>query len=381
MTGQIFRHRDAVLSARKIILLTQGNTTPAKAKTAANLIRYRRSDVVGVLDSEAAGQSTRELLNVPYDVPIAAHIEALLPADTMVVGTAIASGAMEPPMRQAISDAIDRGLNVISGLHEFLCDDPNFVAQAAASGCQLIDLRRSTCRELATRIGLRDDCTRILTVGHDCGCGKMIASVELDAALRNAGVDSQFIATGQTGMLLSGTGLVIDSVVADFIAGAAESLVRAYQSHDVLIVEGQGSIAHPSFSGVTVGLLHGSAPHAMIFCYEAGRPHVKGLPHMPLSPLATLIPHYERTAALLSPAPVIGIAMNSRRLNDAEAADERKRVGDMFGLPICDVIRDGCDELLEAIVRFVNARQASQLDSIRNGVRHFEVVQGSAVET
>ncbi len=367
MQEDIYQYREVLTSARRIVLLTQGHTTLADAKTAANLIRYRRGDIVGVLDSDTAGLSTRELLGVPFDVPIAADLESLMPADTLVIGTAIASGALGPQFRHGVTAAIDRGLNIVSGLHVFLNDDEALVERATRSGSRLIDLRRSQHREVATRKDLDDRCTRILTVGHDCGCGKMVAGVELDAALRNAGIDSQFIATGQTGMLLSGTGLVIDSVVADFIAGAAEKLVRSHQAHDVLVIEGQGSLAHPSFSGVTMGLLHGSAPHAMIFCYEAERPHVKGLPHIPLVPLSTLIPFYEQSAALLSPAPVIGVALNSRRLTACEATWERDRLRDQLGLPTCDVIRDGCAELTEAIRCFVDSRRVTAGGAINHG--------------
>jgi uncharacterized NAD-dependent epimerase/dehydratase family protein len=192
---------------------------------------------------------------------------------------------------------------------------------------------------------------RIHTVGHDCSIGKMLVAVELTNALKAEGHDAKFIATGQTGIMVEGDGVPIDRVIADFVNGAIEKQVLAHQHHEILVIEGQGSLAHPKYSAVTLGLLHGCAPHGMIMCYEAGRTHHHGMEYVPLKPLGELIDVYETMANLISPSKVIGIAMNSHRLNADQAAAERERTRREFGLPVCDVIRDGPDELLQAIVQ------------------------------
>ena len=246
-----------------------------------------------------------------------------------------------------------RGLDVVSGLHEFLGDDPEFAGAAATSGAKLIDVRRNNERDVANGVGFRDECLRIHTVGQDCSVGKMVAAVELTRALQAAGRDAKFIATGQTGIMIEGDGVPIDCVVADFVNGAIEKQVLAHQHHEVLMIEGQGSLAHPRYSAVTLGLLHGCAPQAMILCYEAGRTHVHGMPHVPLTSLVRLRDVYETMASLIAPSRVIGVAINRRKLNDTQAAAERKRVSAELGLPACDLVRDGPQDLIRAILELI----------------------------
>jgi uncharacterized NAD-dependent epimerase/dehydratase family protein len=177
----------------------------------------------------------------------------------------------------------------------------------------------------------------------------MLVAVELTNALKAQGHDAKFVATGQTGIMVEGDGVPIDRVIADFVAGAIEKQVLANQHHEILVVEGQGSISHPKYSAVTLGLLHGSAPHGMIMCYEAGRTHVHGMEYVELQPVEQLIKVYETMANLVSPSKVIGVAVNTRRLNAEQAAAERERARREFGLPVCDVVRDGPEELVQAI--------------------------------
>ena len=159
--------------------------------------------------------------------------------------------------------------------------------------------------------------------------------------MQRRGVDAKFVATGQTGILVEGDGCPIDCVVADFVSGAVEKQILANQHREVLFVEGQGSIAHPRYSAVTLGILHGCQPQGMILCYEAGRQYVHSMEHVPLKPLAELIAAYETMAGLMLPARVIGVAMNSRNLSDQAAEAERERVRNDLGIPVCDVIRHG----------------------------------------
>jgi len=241
-------------------------------------------------------------------------------------------------------------------MHEFLADDPAFAQAAAEHRVRLWDVRNNRLRVIARGEGLRDDCLRILTVGHDCSCGKMVTAVEVAQALKQRGVDAKFAATGQTGIIVEGDGYPIDCMVADFVSGAAEQLVLDHQHHAVLVIEGQGSVAHPSFSGVTLGLLHGSQPHGLLLCYEVGRTHVHRLEHLPLPSLARFKEWNETLGSIYQPCRVIGISMNSRRVSAAEAEAERGRVRAEFGLPVCDVFRHGPDELVDAVLRLQQTR-------------------------
>jgi uncharacterized NAD-dependent epimerase/dehydratase family protein len=243
-------------------------------------------------------------------------------------------------------------MDVVAGLHDFLADDPEFAQAAEKHRVTLTDIRKNNETDIARRHGIRDDCLRILTVGHDCSVGKMVTTMELANGLKRAGQDAHFIATGQTGIMVSGDGCPVDRVIADFVSGAVEKMLREHQHHDILLIEGQGSLVHPSYSGVTLGLLHGAIPHALILCYEIGRETITGLEHLKIPPLGKIKELNEIMASIFQPCPVIGISVNSRRV-DAQAAElERQRVGAEFGLPVCDVIRDGPDKLVDAIIQF-----------------------------
>ncbi len=337
-------------AARRIVILTEGHTEPLAAKTAACVLRYRADEVVALLDGTQAGRTAQELLGVGGATPIVARLGEAPTADALLIGIAPPGGRMPPAWRAIVLESLARGMDVISGLHEFLADDAQLAAATAARGAKLIDVRRNHERDVAQVHGLRDACLRIHTVGQDCSVGKMVVSVELARALAAAGHDAKFIATGQTGIMIEGDGVPIDCVVADFVAGAIEKQVLAHQHRDVLVIEGQGSLAHPRYSGVTLGLLHGCAPHGLILCYEAGRPHTHGLPQVPLTPLPALRDAYETMANLRAPARVIGVAINSRRLDPAQAAAERERVRAELGLPASDVLRDGPQDLVRAIL-------------------------------
>jgi uncharacterized NAD-dependent epimerase/dehydratase family protein len=255
-------------------------------------------------------------------------------------------------MRRAVLAALERGWNVESGLHEFLADDPEFAAAAARSGATLRDVRRNDERDVAHRRNIDERCLRIHTVGHDCSVGKMVASVELTRALQQAGHDAKFVATGQTGILVEGDGCPIDRVVVDFINGAAEKLVLANQQHQILLIEGQGSVTHPRYSAVTTGLLHGCLPDGLIYCFEAGRTQVHGMPEMALPPLRDSLRLTEALANVMHPCRVIGVAMNSRKCTPAEAEQQRAHWRRELALPVCDVIRHGPGELVDAILQF-----------------------------
>ncbi len=340
------------MQARRLLVLTEGQSDPLSAKTAVCLVRYRPEQVVAVLDSTSRGQTAQSLWGVGGEIPVVGSVAEAPTANTLVIGIAMPGGRIPGVMRAQILAALERGWNVESGMHEFLSDDVEFAAAAQRGGGQLRDIRRNSERDLAQRRDIDERCLRIHTVGHDCSIGKMLTSVELARSLQAAGHDAKFVATGQTGILVEGDGCPIDCVVADFVNGAAEKLVLANQRHAILVIEGQGSVTHPRFSAVTTGLLHGVMPDGLIFCMELGRTHVRGMPHIPLPPLKDALRLNEIMANVMHPCRVIGVAMNTSRSSPEEADAAREQLRRELALPVCDVVRHGPEELRDAIVTF-----------------------------
>lgn len=337
---------------RKMVILTEGHTHPLTAKTACSVIRYRPEEVVAVLDSCQAGQPIEGLLGVGQGIPIVASLDEVGEADTLLLGIATQGGQIPGPWREIILASIDRGMNVVSGLHDFLCDDTEIANAAAERGCQIVDVRKNDHHSVSHRKQIRGDCLRVHTVGNDCNVGKMVTSIEVAREIVARGVDAKFVATGQTGIMIEGDGCPIDCVVSDFVNGAAEELVLSHQHHDILVIEGQGSIVHPRYSAVTVGLLHGSVPQALILCYEVGRTAFRTMDHVPLPPLDEVKQLNESMASAARECRVIAISMNSRNLSAEEAEAERERVRHQYGLPVCDVFRHGPGELADAVIAF-----------------------------
>lgn len=335
-------------SHHRIAVLTDGYSTPFVAKTAINLLRYRTNDVVAVIDQAAAGSTAQQLFGTGGDIPILESLAAVPDADSLYIGIAPPGGKLPQEWRSMILEALRRKLDVVSGLHDFLADDHQYPELAAETGSRLFDIRRNSHKSTAVYHPFRAGCARIHTVGHDCSVGKMVVAVEVQRALSAAGHDAAFLATGQTGIMIAGEGVPVDCVVSDFVNGAVEELTRQYESHDYLLIEGQGSISHPSFSAVTAGLLHGCVPDGLIFCYEAGRTHVKGLDGARIPPLEDQIRACELLANLRHPCRFIGVAINTRNLTTAEAEAEIARAEIRFGLPACDVYRTGTDKLVQA---------------------------------
>lgn len=349
LVSQVLDCAGLMNTEHRIVVLTEGHSNPHTAKTACSVIRYRGADVAAVLDSSEAGKRSGELLGVG-DVPVIAQLSEVSEATALLLGIAPPGGKIPASWRPIIFEAIERGMDIISGLHDFLIRDEEFVAAAQRHNVQLIDVRRNSENTIARRQGLNERCFRLHTVGHDCSIGKMVTAIELTRGLDRRGRKAKFIATGQTGIMVAGDGCPIDCVVADFVSGAAEKMILAHQDqHEFLVVEGQGSLVHPSYSAVTLGLLHGCFPHALILCYEVGRETITGLEHLRIPPLAKIRELNEIMAGLFHPCPVIGVAMNSRKVSPEEAERERTRVRGELGLPVCDIFRHGCEELLDAV--------------------------------
>ncbi|MEZ6135370.1 MAG: DUF1611 domain-containing protein [Pirellulaceae bacterium] len=333
---------------RRIALLTSGYSTPFLAKTAISLLRYRTSDMVGVLEEQATVKTTGELLGAGGNLPVFPNLSDIDDIDSLYIGIAPPGGKIPQEWRSVICNALGRGIDIVSGLHEFLSEDPEYVALAQANDCQLYDVRRNRFKNTATCRNFPKECTRIHSVGHDCSIGKMVSTLEVQRGLSAKGYRAKFLATGQTGIMVSGEGVPIDCVVADFVNGAAEDLVARHEDQEFVLIEGQGSIAHPAFSAVTAGLLHGCAPDGLIFCYEAGRNAVKGFDGIPIVPMDQQLRAFEVMANLRHKCKFIGVAINTRTLTAEAAAAEVERAEREFGLPACDVYRDGADKLVTA---------------------------------
>jgi uncharacterized NAD-dependent epimerase/dehydratase family protein len=341
-----------------MIVVTEGIADPTDAKFAMGVLRYRLEEVVGLVDRAVAGRTCDEVFGVGGPLIISPSLGAAPPAKTLLLGGAPPGGRLSPEWRSIILDALARGMTIVSGGHEFLCEDPAFVQAAGRTGATLVDLRKNNCQRIATGEGFRPECLRVHTVANSCACGKMTVALELDAGLRRRGVDSRFLATGQIGIAIAGGGCPIDRVIGDFISGAAEELVQQDQQHDVLLIEGQGSLIDARYSAVTLGLLHGSRPDALIYCYQIGRRAFGfgGLGQPPEPPMAELIRYYETTARFIHPCRVIGVAINGRHATAAEVNRQCEAVEAELGLPACDVLLYGPDKLVEATLAFRRAR-------------------------
>jgi len=272
-----------------------------------------------------------------------------------MIGIAPAGGKIPNEWRPLVLEAIARGCDVLSGLHDFVSEDPEFVQAAKKHAVRLVDVRKNDEHDISQREGIRPECLRIHTVGNTSSCGKMVTSIEVQRGLVRRGVDAKFVATGQTGIFIEGDGCPIDRVIADFVAGAAEKLVLANQHHEVIVVEGQGSLVHPCYSGVTLGLLHGLMPDGLILCYEMGATRIRMLPSFTLPPLEEVKAFFEMAANFMHPCKVIGLAVNGSRFSEEEVAHECDRVGRQFGLPVCDVYRDGPEKLVDAVLELKRA--------------------------
>ncbi len=336
----------------KYLLLAEGfSADPHYGKTAHGVLRFRREDVVAILDSTRGAGETED------GVPVVATVEAALPfgPTAAVVGVATQGGRFPPEWIAILRSCIEHGIDIENGLHVFLSDDPELSALAAARGVELRDLRRPPA-DLSTATGanLEVPATIVLTVGSDCAIGKMTMGLELDREARRRGIRSVFVPTGQTGMLIAGWGMAVDAVVADFIAGAAERLVVEGHERggDLLWVEGQGSLIHPVYSGVTLGLYHGSTPHLLVLCHEVGRTEIEtatGGTH-PIPPLAELVELHERMALPARPARVVAVALNTRRVGEDEARAAIAAAEAETGLPADDPVRFGSAKLVDAVI-------------------------------
>jgi len=352
----------------KVAILAEGQFAPATAKTAIGVLRYAPFEIVAVVDSTSAGSDAADCVGVGRGVPVVAAVEDALArgATALLIGTAAAGGRIPDAYRPALAIALERGMAVWNGLHERVLADPKLAAAAKRGGARVRELREPPADlpiggHRSPRAGARV----VLTVGSDAAVGKMTASLEIAAALRRAGERTEFVATGQTGIAIAGGGIAVDAVVADFIAGAAEIMVcDAAERADWVIVEGQGSLTHPGFSGVTLGLLHGSAPQLMVLCHDASRRSVKGYDEgLPLRSLREYVRIYEDAATWRRPpghppSRVVAVALNTATLGEELARTAIRAAATETGLAAADLLREGAagaDRIVRALREAVPA--------------------------
>jgi uncharacterized NAD-dependent epimerase/dehydratase family protein len=343
--------------SERLAIFAEGLFDAPNGKTAHGVIRYGTRDVVAVIDSAQAGRTAVEV--VPFclkDVPIVATLREAIDrgAEALLVGVAPTGGKLDPSWRAVLLEAIDAGLHIEAGLHTQLSEDPELRRAATRAGVALRDLRAAP-PDLTVPQGpnSRPASVRVVhSVGSDTVIGKKVVTLELDSAARERGLRSVYVPTGQTGVAIAGWGIAVDHVISDYVAGAGERLVHEGVARgDLLFVEGQGALFHPAYSGVTLGLLHGSAPDLLVLVHKAGSAALRNYPDLPIPPLPELVAAYEGVARRVRPARVAAIALNTSSLDGDEAAREAIAAAQAeTGLVADDVVRFGPERVLDAVL-------------------------------
>jgi uncharacterized NAD-dependent epimerase/dehydratase family protein len=349
----------------RFLIIADGAFGPLTSKTANSCIRYFPERVVAVFDRTEAGKTAHDVLGFGGAIPVVGDFAqglALGPS-AILVGIAPVGGQLPDEWRAWLTLALERGLEIWSGLHTFIGDDPELGRVARARGVRIHDVRKPPPGlPVADGRAAEVDAYVILTVGSDCNVGKMTAQLQLRDELVRRGHRARFVATGQTGIFIEGWGIAVDAVVADFVAGAAEQLVlEGANGADIVLLEGQGSVIHPGYSGVTLGLLHGACPDGLILCHQSTRDYIGDYhgraPWVKIPPLAELVGIYERAAAPVRPTRVLGICLNTFDLSAREAGAAVARAALETGLPVTDPVRFDPGPVVEAIVRAARAAQ------------------------
>lgn len=341
----------------RFLILADGDFGPMTSKTANSVIRYLPQGVVAVLDRAEAGRTAEQVLGFGGAIPVVASMQEGLHfrPNAVLIGIAPQGGRLPEDWRLWLAEALDAGCDLWSGLHTFLSDDPMLAAKAKANGRRVLDLRKPPPDlPIASGAAKETAAFRVLTVGTDCNVGKMTAQLQLVKSLNERGLRTRFVPTGQTGIMIEGWGIAVDAVVADFIAGAAERItLEGAEGADVVLVEGQGSINHPGYSGVTLGLLHGSCPDALILCHQSSREYIgdyRQASWLRIPPLSEYIRLYESVGSSVHATKVIGIALNTYDLSDEEAQEACAAATRETGLPATDTVRFDPTPLVDAIV-------------------------------
>ncbi len=348
----------------RYLILADGAFGVHTSKTAVGCIRFTPEQVVGVLDTINAGKTVEQVLGFGGAIPVVASVAAGMPLNPniLLIGIAPTGGQLPDAWRPVLRAALEAGLHIWSGLHVFIGDDPEFASLAQQKGVNILDVRKPPADLPVSSGRVREiDATVILTVGSDCNIGKMTTQLAVREALKHRGVRVAFAGTGQTGIFIDGKGISVDAVVADFIGGAAERLVlESAKDADIVLVEGQGSVIHPGFSGVTYGLIHGSLPHALVLCTQPSRVAIRNNEWVKIPSLKELIALHDAVTAPLRHAPTIAVAMNTYDLSDDAARDAIERAMAETRLPATDPVRFDPGPIADAILKVHEARVATR---------------------
>jgi len=312
-------------------------------KTARGLAFWRPEWCLGQYRNPAC----QVTLGLPDMEPIQAKAAG---ADTMVIGTASAGGVMPRETIADIITALEANLNVVAGLHQKLRENEAIVAAAERHGRVLFDARECT-RRIPVGTGRRRAGRRLLTVGTDCSVGKMYTTLAIERCMRKRGLRADFRATGQTGIFIAGAGIPVDAVIADFISGAAELISPPRHDGGWDLIEGQGSLFHPSYAGVSLGLLHGSQPDALVICHELTRQHMRGLPGFPLPDLAGCLDANLAAARLTNPeVKAVGVALNTSQMSEQQARAACREISERLHLPCEDPVTMGVESIVDNLL-------------------------------
>jgi uncharacterized NAD-dependent epimerase/dehydratase family protein len=338
----------------RIVILAEGKFSPFSAKTAAGVIRYSPHEIVAVIDSTQAGKTVQDVMGYGGSTPIVRSIYDSMPLqpDVLLIGIAPTGGQLPAEFRHVIADAIENHLEIWSGLHFFLSNDEEFAELADRKGVRIWDVRRPSSQlEVARGAALNTRAYVCLMVGSDCNVGKMTTALELQREFRKRGYKAGFVATGQTGILIEGEGTPLDAVPGDFMSGEVERLVMAcdQDGDEIIFVEGQGAVVHPGFGPVTLGLILGSMPDSYILCHHASRKTYRPDYDIPLPPLPTVVRQYEVLMEYFKAPKVVGVAVNTYDLSEADATSAMKKIADELQLPTLDPIRNGVQSLANAL--------------------------------
>ena len=322
-----------------------GDADPLSAKTATGIAHWRPERCIAQV----------ALPNCSVDL----RLPTLSPAEVvaaggrlLIIGVAEFGGKISEQWVPTLIEALRAGLDLASGLHHRLADHPVLAQTAARLGRRLYDVRQPRPEQTPIATGAKRSGKRLLTVGTDCAVGKMFASLAIERELHRRGIPASFRATGQTGIFIAGNGASVDAVVSDFVAGAAETLSPANRPDHWDIIEGQGSLHHPAYAGVTLGLIHGSQPDALVLCHAIERDHVDGYPTYRTPTLQQAIADNERAARLTNPrAKVIGISVNTSKVSENSALDYLATTGKALQLPCCDPVRTGVSAIVDRLAQ------------------------------
>ncbi len=342
-------------SKNKVIIYAQDSFAVESAKTGVGFIRYGICEAVGIVDRKLAGKTAKDIIFDLPAIPIFESIESakskIPDSDVLLIGIAPAGGKFPTEWISDIKKAINLNLNIINGLHDFLENIPEIKELANKQKIFVWDVRKFQGDLVVANARLLDLPMQIvLTVGTDAAVGKMTVSLELTKAARKNNFQAEFVATGQTGMMISGDGIPIDAIIGDFMAGAIEQqlLKVTKKKCDLAFVEGQGSILHPAWSGVTLALYHGSLPHKLILCHKVGNKYLKNT-KVEIKSLNQFIKVYESVSLPLRKAKVVSIALNTYGLTNEQANDAIKKAEDETGLPVDDVVRNSGEKLFYSL--------------------------------